>query len=144
MELPEEIWNLLHDGSIADLRGTVPGDLTLRVEIEYLTRRMTPPCAAIDVTLLGCDRFEYLHWSDDRRSTDAALLPTLETDILSASAIDEGVRVICSDGQFDIRYDAVQLARDDGSPCTIAEISDAATRYWDDFEARRVKRQETS
>jgi hypothetical protein len=103
---------------------------------------MNPPCEAIDVTLLGCDSFEYLHWSDDRRSTDAAVLPTLETDILSASAIAEGVRVICSDGQFDIRYDDVQVARDDGSPCTIAEISDAARSYWDAFGTRSVKEQE--
>jgi hypothetical protein len=33
----EEIWNLLHDGGITGVRGAVPGDLTIRVKIRYLT-----------------------------------------------------------------------------------------------------------
>jgi hypothetical protein len=40
MPRPEEIWNLLHDGSIDEVHGGVPGDVTMRISIDYLTQRM--------------------------------------------------------------------------------------------------------
>src|SRR5260370_24990386 len=115
MEQAEEIWNLLHDGGIAGVRETIPDDVTLRIEIDYLTRRMNPPCEAIELTLLGCDAFEYLDWTDDQRTPDLQVLARVEPEILSAATIHYGVRVICSNGQFDIRYSCVRVARSDGT-----------------------------
>ena len=136
MENPEEIWNLLHDGSIVGVRGVVPGDVTVRVEIDYLTRIMSPPCEAIDITLLGCHGFEYLNWSDDRRTTDLQVLAQSEPEILSASRTSTGVRVICTEGQFDIQYADVRLTRPDGTPGSVEEIDAAATAYWNAFGSR--------
>jgi hypothetical protein len=136
MDNPEEIWNLLHDGGIAGVHGVVPGDVTLRIEIDYLTRTMTPPCDAIDLILLGCESFEYLHWSDDRRTTDVGVLSEIEPEILSATRIDTGVRVICSGGQFDLLYKDLCVVRADGTPTSVGEIKAAATAYWDAFDRR--------
>lgn len=137
MEYPEEIWNLLHDGGVAGVTGAVPGDLTIRVEIDYLTRRMQPPCQAIDVTLLGCDSFEYLRWKDEHRTSDVEFFGALEPEILSGSVTNDRVRVICSNGQFDIRYRDVRVTRDDGMPTSIAEIEEVAAAYWDAFGSSR-------
>jgi len=137
MENPEEIWNLLHDGGIAAVWGAVPGDLTLRVEIDYLTRIMTPPCDAIDLTLVGCDSFEYLNWNDDRRTTDVHVLAELEPEILSATSSPTGVRVICSNGQFDVQYKSIRVFRADGTPTSVEEIEATATAYWEAFRFRR-------
>lgn len=137
MDNPEEIWNLLHDGGIASVSGVVPGDLTLRVEIDYLTQIMNPPCDAIDLTLVGCETFEYLNWNDERRTTDINVLAELEPEILSATTTSAGVRVICSNGQFDVRYGAVRVVRPDGTPTTVEEIDATAKAYWDAFGSRR-------
>ncbi len=137
MDNPEEIWNLLHDGGIASVRGVVPGDLTLRVEIGYLTQIMNPPCDAIDLTLVSSEKFEYLNWNDDRRTTDVNVLAELKPEILSATSISTGVRVICSNGQFDIQYGGLRVARADGTPTSVEEIDVTATAYWDAFGSKR-------
>jgi hypothetical protein len=137
MDNLEEIWNLLHDGGIAAIRGVVPGDLTLRVEIDYLTQIMNPPCDAIDLTLVGCENFEYLSWNDDRRTTDINVLAAGEPEILSAENTVAGVRVICSDGQFDIQYESIRVVRADGTPTSVEEIDATATAYWDAFGSKR-------
>lgn len=134
---PEEIWNLLHDGGITGVKGSVPGDLTIRVEIGYLTNLMQPPCEALLVTLLNCETFEYLHWQDDHRTRDVGILKTLEPEILSASATTQGVQVICSSGQFDICYGGVAVGREDGTPTSIAELEEVATAYWNAFGSKR-------
>jgi hypothetical protein len=136
MEDPEEIWNLLHDGSIVDIRGVVPGDVTVRVEIDYLTRIMSPSCEAIDIALLGCHGFEYVNWSDDHRTTDLQVLAQSEPEILSASSTSTGVRVTCTTGQFDIQYADVRLTRQDGMPSSVEEIDAAATAYWNAWRSR--------
>jgi hypothetical protein len=137
MDNPEEIWNLLHDGGIASVRGAIPGDLTLRVEIDYLTQIMNPPCDAIDLTLVGCETFEYLNWNDDRGTTDVNILAELEPEILSATSTSTGVRVICSDGRFDIQYGSIRIVRADGTPTSVEEIDATAKAYWDAFGSKR-------
>jgi hypothetical protein len=137
MSHAEEIWNLLHDGGITDVEGEVPGDVTLRVEISYITDLLAPPTEAVLVTLVGCTAFEYRSWADDSTTTNIALLAAQEVDILSTSPVEAGVRVICSNGQFDIAYSGVQLARADHSALEIGEVDHAAIAYWEAFEKRR-------
>lgn len=133
MEHAEEIWNLLHDGTVTEVRGVVPGDLTFRVEIDYLTSTMTPPCDALEVTLFECDRFEYLSWQDDSRSADLRAFAGLEPVILSGSVTPEGVEVICGNGQFVVRYSGVAVARSDNLPTTIGVVDAVAEAYWKAF-----------
>jgi hypothetical protein len=134
MQDPEEIWNLLHDGSIERVAGSVPGDLTLQVSIEYLTDRMAPPCDGLIVILRGVAYCQALLWSDDRTSSDPQVLEDLE--ILSGDETPEGVRLFVSGATVDLRYEDVVVAGSDGRPLSVGDIEALATAYWDAFAAR--------
>lgn len=135
MSAPESIWNLLHDGCIAAIAGAVAGDIVLRVEIGYLTERLEPPCDGLDVTLVACDRFEFLSWQDDERTTDPATVAALDTEILSAKVDGDVVRVVCDGGELTLRYAEARMMRPDGTPISLEEIDRTARRYWDSFGA---------
>ena len=53
-----DFWNTLHDGSVRSVCGSVPGDLVLEVEIEYLTDTLPTAESFLRVHLLGCTRFD--------------------------------------------------------------------------------------
>jgi hypothetical protein len=63
------IWNILHDGVIVAVDGTVPGDLRIDVEIDYLRERIPDPGTLIQVLLIGCTRFAFKDYEKSEVST---------------------------------------------------------------------------
>jgi hypothetical protein len=53
------IWNILHDGVIVAVEGTVPGNLRIDIEIDYLRKRIPDSGNLIPVLLIGCTRFAF-------------------------------------------------------------------------------------
>ncbi len=47
------IWNILHDGVIVAVDGTLPGDLRIDVEIGYFRKRIPDPGTLIQVRQIG-------------------------------------------------------------------------------------------
>jgi len=64
-----DIWNVLHDGSILEVSGTVPGDVQMAVWIEYLRNRFPDPGERIIVTLHGCSALSYKPFEEDETIT---------------------------------------------------------------------------
>ena len=59
MKQDYNIWNILHDGALVSLQGDVPGDLKIKVEIEYLANKLKGGYSNIFVHLKKCSLFEY-------------------------------------------------------------------------------------
>jgi hypothetical protein len=63
------IWNILHDGVIVAVEGTVPGDLRIDIEIAYLRKRIRDAGTLIQVLLIGCTRLAYRQYEKSDFST---------------------------------------------------------------------------
>ncbi len=135
-----DFWNMLHDGGIQSRSGEVPGDLTLRVGIEYLTDLLPTEANHIVVGLLGCTRFDLYTWDDDPVESLCAVGHPGDTDlaeILSAEESDGVAKVTCVHGYLHAVYDDVRLSLAEGDHLPIEELDDASNRYWGVREKRR-------
>jgi hypothetical protein len=133
MHPPETIWNVLHDGLITAVRGGVPGDVDVTVEIEYLTEKLARPCASIIVRLHDCAKWEFLRWEDDSTTVSFTDFLAVERDILSATVVAGDMQVICEGGVLSVRYSHTTLRCHDGTHLPLDELLAAATAYWDAF-----------
>ena len=128
------LWNLLHDGSIENIEGSVPGDVSLHVSIRYLRNRFPGEGTGFLVRLLECSRFVFQPY-DKQEIADVALIAALEPEILSAE-VGDPLEICCTLGTLVLRYKNFALALDTGEPVTLAELDAAAANYWREWSER--------
>ena len=134
-------WNVLHDGRVISAEGTVPGDLRLTVEIEYLCGYLTTRSGHLVVNLVGCERFEYQPYQEPRVSAPSEIA-VLTLELLTAELVEGCIIIECSDGgyggQLLLRYDVAHAATAEGVPLSQAELESAANFYWSDWQQRHT------
>jgi hypothetical protein len=128
------LWNLLHDGHINRIEGSLPGDLRLEVSVLYLRQMLPGEGEGFFVLLSKCSRFEYVPW-DEQPIEDLRAIEALSPELLSAEPGDP-IEVCCSGGMLRLRYEAARVELDSGEPIDIDSLENAAVRYWRKFEAR--------
>ncbi len=137
-----EIFNLLHDGVITDIRGSIPGELTLVVDCEYLRERIPDLGNAFLIRLGGCSSFRYETNSSDRVIEDLSEIVALQCDILSAEKKDEEVVVYTGPGQLVLMFNKISVATNESTSLSVEDLNSVATSYWTDWEngwrARRL------
>ncbi len=129
------LWNLLHDGSIERIEGTVPGDLILHVSIDYLRKRFPGTGSGFDVRLVGCTTFTFSPY-EGQVTTDPVAVAALVPEILSAEP-GHPLRICCAGGCLEVRYDAATLSLDTGEPISLSQLDQAAESYWEEWSSRR-------
>ena len=134
-----ELWDILHDGVMEAVEGSVPGDLTLTVRIEYLRGLFPAGGKNIIVKLVGCDTLTYQ--PDGSGELLHSLGPELPEGILASEADGGLIRVHCMNGVLSLRYREYSLALDNGQPTTLAEVGEKSREYWDDFGTAVGERQ---
>jgi hypothetical protein len=102
-----EIWNILHDGTIVQISGSIPGEVEMAIEIEYLRQRFSDPGQSILLLLHNCTAVGYQAGDDDAVVTDFAAIAAAQLEILSA---DEPTTVCCGGGFLHV----------DATDCSIA------------------------
>ena len=124
------VWNLFHDGSIVGLDGSVPGDVTVTVAIEYLRAMLPEPGDSFCIRLTGCTSLEC------RPLCDFAAIATAEPEILSAS--DRGDTVVVglqseSGTYMELRlhYETITVSVEGARVVPFDELAAAARRYWE-------------
>ncbi len=129
-----DVWNLLHDGEIADISGSMP-EMRLRIAIPYL--RDMFPCGgdSFFVSIHGCRIFRFVDW-ERGRLLPASKIVALETEILSVVLKGNYASVICSDGILALEYQQVSCQLDTGKSITVNELNHACNRYWNQWEKR--------
>ena len=141
MKLDYQIWNILHDGALVEIQGDVPGDLKIKVEIEYLANKLSGGFDNILVTLRNCELFEYeRYWSKDETQTYKSIKelegisPSLEA--LSCDEKDGYLLIVDICGTIKTKYDSAHLALENGGPLSFEELSKVSKEYWDNFGAK--------
>ena len=141
MKTDYKIWNILHDGVLVDIIGTVPGYLTIRVEIEYLANKLNGQEDSIFVILKNCTLFEYeRQWTKDEAqlyknlSDLEGISPSLM--VLSCDEMDDHLLIYDICGSLKIRYDTAELTLKNGDPLTFQELNNASKEYWDNFGSK--------
>jgi hypothetical protein len=123
-----DLWNILHDGTIAQIRGKVPGDIRLRIEIEYLRDMFSPPGHSIYVTLTNCRRMQLM--APPKKARRA--LSEKSVTILSAKKSDDGDIVVNStEGDLVLEYDSFKLELDSGEAISLEQLAQASKQYWE-------------
>ncbi len=147
-------WNLLHDGKLVRIVRT-GSSARLRVEIPHLRARFEPPGDAFVLHLHGIELLGYLPYSDrwdeplivDPAAIVAASPTLIEAEPHEAEHGDlDRARMIVwgSLGSLRLTYAGLTIELDTGfigsseptgRPVSLAELSDANARFWQDWRA---------
>ncbi|MEM9808096.1 MAG: hypothetical protein AAF959_22750 [Cyanobacteria bacterium P01_D01_bin.56] len=129
-----EIWNILHDAFISEINGKIPGDLCLKVEIEYLCELLSPDSSALWIYLNDCQRFEYTPYSQEEAINDIQQIQSLELGILSTTDEEKAETIVCcDDGLLHMAYADISCQLDNGTPLTVEQLQAVSKTYWQNF-----------
>jgi hypothetical protein len=143
MDFFPAIWNVLHDGSIIAVRGTVPGTIQLDVSIDYLRERFPDAGKTIQVTLTGCTRFAYRDFDESDFTTDFSAITVFEPEVLSGELRDGLCVLDCAGGVLEVRAASGSLVLDSGRAITLQELIDVSDAYWTELSERARKARQT-
>ena len=131
-----EIWNVFHDGELSSLEGNVPGDVTIRIGIEYLRHMFSGEGEDIFMTLHSCSKISMEIWESDLVTDDFGKIAEIGSEILSTDSEDIPVRVITTLGTLHADFESFSLRLDDGREITYDQLCDACQKYWDRWEGQ--------
>jgi hypothetical protein len=131
-----DILGVFHDGSIVEVRGSLP-KISFRIEIEYLRNMFPSKGGSFLAYVSGCESIEFYNWENESRTKELLEIQSEEPEILSIEQQGETAHIICSTGELDLLYKDIEFQLDTGEPLTYKELADACNRYWDDWESRK-------
>lgn len=129
-----QLWGLLHDGGLEEVRGSVPGALTLQVSIRYLRSRFPGNGTGFFITLHDCTQFSYEPY-DEPGINDLATIQNLDLEILSAEAGDP-LPICCVMGTLFARYSTASIQLDTGGEVSVADLDLASESYWREWSEK--------
>lgn len=149
----EKLSNLLdlfHDGTVVRIEGQVPGDLRIRVQIEYLRHMYSEDGDSIDLTLCGCNHFSFQKCGSETRSESPETFLALKPEIMSAKPDRGMVAVNYQDaepgpdsdlsnmGTFWLDCERVALALDNGRATDLSELGEMSGDYWGNWRKKHA------
>jgi len=132
--LNADICNLLHDGSIDQAVGAVPGDVQLSISIDYLRRRFPEVSEHVVLTLHECTCLAYDPDDPPGSLTDLQAIATAKPQILKAEDWTDPNKVYCVSGTLRVFASAFSLALDNGRIITFEELASVSEAYWREFD----------
>jgi hypothetical protein len=137
------IWNILHDGVIVAVDGTLPGDLRLDVEIDYLRKRIPDPGDLIQILLIGCTRFAFKEYEKSEYTMALAEFAAMRPEIVSVAMKDGVCEIVCTEGTLEVVAKDGVIRLDNGRALTLEELGVVADSYWREWKEHweQAKRQ---
>jgi hypothetical protein len=133
------IWNVLHDGVIVAVDGTVPGTIRLQVSIDYLRKRFSQSGKFIQVVLVDCTRFTYRASDASGPTTELPLIADMAPEILSATFTNGVCEIECAGGILEVIATDGSVRLDSGLAVTLQELIGVADAYWHEWSKRAKK-----
>lgn len=130
-----DIWNLLHDGEIT-VAARDADALVLFVSIPYLRSSFRPIGDSFALRLSGFRSARVEGPDGSLSDLDLIELPTCHLEILSAASTSMPVEIEHTVGKLILDFDSLDISLDTGARVSIADLRDAAERYWRNFEER--------
>jgi hypothetical protein len=129
-------WNVLHDGGIERIEGTVPGDVRLHISIEYLRERFADTGDTIVVTLHNCNQFSHRLYDSSIAVTNLSQIAGESATILSAEMQGTVCRVFTDLGVLETVCGAGSISLDSERKISLQELLSVAESYWDEWESK--------
>lgn len=133
-------WNVLHDGRIIDIKGELPGDLTVSIEVAYLCRRLRTTAEHLVLELKDCRQFEYRPYERDTTHV-SHLQAVIGLEILSAETAMGQLSIACADGgaggQLFVDYGVAFVFTSEGELQSQASLERTSDEYWEDWGNER-------
>ena len=129
------VWELLHDGGVEHITGTIPGIVSIGISIRYLRQQFPGEGTGFRIELFDCRRLVYQEY-DSQAVINFDAIVALEPEIVGVGNETGFVVVNCVMGTLEIDYGAASIYLDSGEPVTIDELTAASKAYWDDWSAR--------
>lgn len=133
-----EFWGMFHDGIITKLAGSVPGDVTIYISIEYLRKQFHEPGIGFKINLRGCKVFSYQEF-DEKAETNLDAIAIKNPEILRVDLTDDFVQIDCVMGTLTTSYESASVFLDTGTAITYEQLESACDAYWEDWAARNKK-----
>ena len=129
-----DIWNVLHDGSIVAFTGDCPGDISVKVEIEYLCEVLATGSKFLWVHLRSCRDVAYIPFECSASVMQLVHLGDCDLEILSAKDEVNYISVCCTQGVLRLNYVDATCELDTNVPISFATLSQTYKKYWDDWD----------
>nr|WP_319492530.1 hypothetical protein [uncultured Desulfobacter sp.] len=141
MKKDYQIWNIFHDGELVEIQGKTPGDIQIKVKIEYVANILKGNHNHIDVILKNCSLFEYeRQWSKDSCQIYRTIkeLEGISPALVALSCDEEFDYLVIWDicGSIKTKYDSAELKLEDGEPLSFEELDSASKEYWNNWGAK--------
>ena len=133
-----ELWELLHDGTIAKLDRMSSGELRITLEIEYVRQMFDGEGTSLFIYLTDCDVLRYEAYDGSIPIDDLEQLVREELSFICAREEDGQIKVSCGYGDVCLRYRTARVELDDERPITRYDLEDACSRYWEAFRNRNA------
>jgi len=133
-----DIWNLLHDGEITAIGGTVPGYVRITVNIAYLRRRFSPEGDSFVITLRNCTILQLKPYNEPVE-TDFQKIVSSKVEFLSTESSDCPIKLATTVGELEIDFQTFELSLDTGAIISYDQLDEASRNYWDAFASRSIK-----
>lgn len=129
-----DIWNILHDGEIAEIKYDSQKILQLRIFIPYLGNMFPEGGENIWVALYNIKKFEMKIWDEDILTSDFDQICSTGTEILSTASTDVPLHVQSTLGDLFIDFESFSLSLDSKKEISFDELAEACSRYWKNWE----------
>lgn len=136
--MQRDVWGVFHDGILALIEGTVPGNLTIHLQIDYLRRQFDEDGDFFIVELDACTRFRYCEW-DAAPTEDLQDIQRREIEVLSVASEDPLV-LNSSTGTLELDYQSMRVRLPSGRALTGEDLRAASQRYWTAWAAKAASK----
>lgn len=126
--MEQSIWGLFHDGVITRIEGTVPGNLVIGIEIEYLRAMFEGDGTGFNVHLQSCTKLKYSEY-DQEPTEDLARIQKLEPEVLCVAS-EHPLVLGCVTGTLELTYDELFVTTDFGAHVSEEALAKASEQYW--------------
>jgi hypothetical protein len=121
-------WNVFHDGVIVSISGGIPGDLAFTIDCEHLYEEVSDGDGAFQLTVTGCDLFQFKFFMDDVTRDEIEVLSSAGMTIVGAEFENGIASVFMDGGLMMLRYRGQSVAMDIGRAVSLQDLCDAADR----------------
>jgi len=143
-----DLFSVFHDGEIVshEAQGS---DLRLRLDVEYLARRIQPTFKFFEIDVIGVEHLDFTTWPNDdvppsHLHTPAEIFqPRLE--VLSGETEGAVVRVVCNQpgarvgycgGDLRFRTRGAKVRDESGVEWSLEDLKSLAEAYWAEWSER--------
>jgi hypothetical protein len=135
--MKRDFWGFFHDGSIVRISGSVPGNVVVEIEIEYLRQMFEGSGDGFNVNLTACTKIEFSAYGEAPTS-DMQEIANSEPEILYVNETEPEVILDCAIGLLVLNYADARVSLDSGRPVTYEELEHATKKYWNDWSERHA------